>query len=578
MARKKLKKHKEQLKQCEAIRTHAVEELKKAKRTVAEMKEKLATIDKSREIATEEARNISMELEGNSVGQDTYGDDTCKPELDNARKQYEVVIAKLYNAKQDLRKMKNEFEASSILKVSSIQKEKDAKKCAHSSAEQQSQLSEEITFVEESLMQINLASKHAKKEELKILAEKDSLCQSYKVAMEEIERKLASLKKVHHVELVANLEIKLAETSKEIELVQKKIQNSKISKLNFAKTLKMELHDSKEILQKVAEEGIFLHNLLESLKSEHENVMKEHVKLEEKETESDCLVNNLHVQIQRSKVELERAILEESKARAEFRDLMSSLEKLTSESENVIKNSGIMKKNTQELMGETKEARFALIEAEKKHQTALIDAEKTKNAKEITLNQIKLISENSNQPKTSTTSGSGTNIVVTAEKFKSFSQRAKDSERLAEIKMAPSMAQLEVVIASEKELNKKINAIHEEGKEIELATQDALKKAELHDAARIAMEQDLKGWRERDLVVTELETLDKEPSAPTKVVVVKPKIMSIESMMKRTIVVNRCGIFHCNIKHAQGASSYRIPGRKSVCLLSQHFYGFLIAV
>lgn len=121
------------------------------------------------------------------------------------------------------------------MKASSFQKEEDAKKCAHSNTEQKIQLSEEIAFVEESLMQINISSKHAKEEELKILAEKDSFCQSYKFTLEETERKLASLKKVSHVDLVANLEIKLAETSKEIEFVQKEIRNSKI---NLAKTLK----------------------------------------------------------------------------------------------------------------------------------------------------------------------------------------------------------------------------------------------------------------------------------------------------------------------------------------------------
>jgi len=40
---------------------------------------------------------------------------------------------------------------------------------------------------------------------------------------------------ISHVDLVANLEIKLAETSKEIEFVQKEIRNSKI---NLAKTFK----------------------------------------------------------------------------------------------------------------------------------------------------------------------------------------------------------------------------------------------------------------------------------------------------------------------------------------------------
>ncbi|KAG0499120.1 hypothetical protein HPP92_003811 [Vanilla planifolia] len=60
------------------------------------------------------------------------------------------------------------------------------------------------------------------------------------------------------------------------------------------------------------------------------------------------------------------------------------------------------------------------------------------------------------------------------------------------------MAQVEAVRASENEAIKRLETTQKEINDIGLATQDALKRAEMADAAKKAVEGELKRWRERE--------------------------------------------------------------------------------
>ncbi|XP_010241162.1 PREDICTED: WEB family protein At5g55860-like [Nelumbo nucifera] len=591
LAKKALNKLKEQLRNAETTKVQAHAELEKAKKTVEDLTNKLKTVNESKECAikaTEGARNQVKQLEEeNSTGLAGTGG-AWKQDFERTREQYTAAMTELDAAKQELSKIRQDFEASMEAKVAAIQQAVEAEGAANTCKERASELSKEIVAAQESLIHVKLASLQAQEEQANIIAEKDAQRQSYKAALEEAEKKLQSIKKEFDPELTRNLEAKLAETAAEIGSLQKEIEDVRASDLDSVKTVTLDLDDAKEALQKVAEEESSLRSLVDSLKLELESIKKEHLELKEKETETESVAGNLHVKLRKSKAELEAALAEESKAKRASDELISTLLQLTSESENAKTEAEAMMKKAEELREEAQATQIALEEAEEKLQVALKEAEEAKAAEAKALDQIKDLSERTNAARAST-SESGANITISKEEFESLSRKVEESDKLAEMKVAAAMAQVEAVKASENEALKRLEANEKEIEEIKAATEEALKRAELAEAAKRAIEGELKRWREREQKrATEAASrILAETQMPVETSLhnahhhhhhiqkhnPSENVSSIRKMDKdkipvamKALIPNLSGVFHHHKKKSQleGGSPSYLPGEKPV--------------
>ncbi|XP_042403495.1 WEB family protein At5g55860-like isoform X1 [Zingiber officinale] len=582
LAKKELNKYKEQLNNAETTRIQALAELESAKLTVEELTKKLNEINESKESAlkaTEAAKGQTKKLEDVSSVENIGNSSGWEQEFDNAREQYAVAITELDAAKQELRRIKKEFDASMEAKLNAIQQEAEAKELFDANTNKVAELSKEISAAQESLMHVKLATDQARQDELKIHSEKDATRLSYKQALEEAEKKLASLKKEFDPEVNKNLESKLAETNAEIEVVQKKLEDARAKNLEFVTTETSELDGAKEMLQKLVEEENSLRTLVESLKLELEAVQKEHAELKEKDAVTESVVSNLHLKLQKCKAELEAAVIAESKATSASDDLVSALQQLSSESQTALQEAEEMKKSAEELNGEAKAAQSALVEAEEKLQFALKDAEEAKAAETRALDLIKELSAKTNVARAST-SESGANITISKEEYESLTRKVDESEKLTEMKVGAALAQVEAVHASENEAIKKLEAARKEMEDMEAATEEALKKAEMAEAAKKAVEGELKKWREKELkraaetasrILAETQ-MSAEPLPPKPVAhssktsektdenckVLKP------SSSKKSLFQNFSGIFHRKKSQVDGGSPSYLPGEKPV--------------
>jgi chromosome segregation ATPase len=156
-----------------------------------------------------------------------------------------------------------------------------------------------------------------------------------------------------------------------------------------------------------------------------------------------------------------------------------------------------MQTRAAELRDEAEAARTALVEAEQKLQSSLKEAEVAKAAESKALDQIRQLTDRATAARASI-SEPGANITISKEEFESLSRKVEQSEKLAEMKVAAAMAQVEAVRASENEAIKKLEAARKEMEDMELATEEALKKAETAEAANKAVESELKRWREKE--------------------------------------------------------------------------------
>lgn len=584
LAQKELNKLKEQLKNAEDTKAQALIELEKAKGTVEDLSHKLNVINESKESAikaTEAAKNQAKQIEESNCSNPAGSDSGRKQNLETEREKYMSVITELDAAKQELRKLRQDCDATLEAKVAAFNLAAEAENSAKANMERVSELSREISAVQESIGQVKLATLQAQQEQAKVFADKDVQRQSYKATLEESAKKLLALKNQFDPELTQNLEMRLTETMNEIAALQEQMENAKASDLDSVRIVTLELDDAKGSLQKVVEEESSLRSLVESLKVELENMKKQHSELKEKEAETESVAGNLHVKLRKSKSELEACLAEEAKIRGASEEMISTLHQLSLETENARQEAEEMKNKAMELKKEAEATKIALEEADKKLRVALEEAEEAKGAEVRALDQIKTLSERTNAARAST-SESGAKITISREEFESLSRKVEESDTLAEMKVAAAMAQVEAVKASENEAMKKLETTQKEIEDMRAATEEALKRAEMAEAAKRAVEGELRRWREREQkkaaeaaarILAETEMSSESSPHHYRIQKQNPLGKNIEvrkldkekiSVSKKTLVPNISGIFHRKRNQIEGGSPSYLPGEKPV--------------
>ncbi|KAK8623064.1 hypothetical protein V6N13_117958 [Hibiscus sabdariffa] len=239
-----------------------------------------------------------------------------------------------------------------------------------------------------------------------------------------------------------------------------------------------------------------------------------------------------------------------------------------------------MKKEAEKLKLEAETSRIALEEAEKQLAVALEEAEAAKDAETRALDQIKMLSEKTNAARASI-SESGPNITISREELESLSRKVEESDNLSEMKVAAAMAQVEAVKASENEALKRLEATQKEIEDMKVAAADALKRAEMAEAAKRAVEGELRRWREREqkkaaeaasriLAEAQMSTesspqhyrIQKPPNAPEKIVQVSKLEKEKSFVSKKVLLPNISGIFNRRKNQIEGGSPSLLPGEK----------------
>ncbi|XP_042027245.1 WEB family protein At5g55860-like [Salvia splendens] len=257
LAKKELNKLKEQLKNAETTKVDALSELEKAKQTVEDLSQKLRVINESKDSAiksTEAAKHQANQLaEANdNVLEGVNGHSNGDVETDKV--QYLNDVAELNAAKQEVRKIRLEYDASLEEKEKAAKQAVVADTAAKASMERVGKLSAESASVHESIQQVKLAHMQAKEDETKICADKEKQKQLYKDRIEGSVKRLVALKKDVDPEVARNLESELNGTLSEIESLRKEMENTRVSDLGSVKAITVELIGAKESLDKAAEE------------------------------------------------------------------------------------------------------------------------------------------------------------------------------------------------------------------------------------------------------------------------------------------------------------------------------------
>ncbi|KAG8386010.1 hypothetical protein BUALT_Bualt03G0104600 [Buddleja alternifolia] len=585
LAQKQLNKLKEQLKNAETTKVEALSELERAKRTVEELSQKLKTINESKDSAiraTEVAKHQAKQFANMKNDNSEETNKSSNLDLEHAKFQYIDAVTELNAAKQELRKIRQEYDASMEAKDIAVNQADEAENAVKANMGKVDELSKEITTVKESIQQVKLANAQTKEEETKICVDKDNQKQSYKARLHGTVEKLLALRKDIDPGLNKNLEAQLGETLLEIEALRTEMGSKRDADFDSVKIVTLELDGAKESLSKVAEEENSLRSLVETLKLEIDNVKKQHCELKEKEGETESIAGNLHVKLRKAKSELEEALAEEAKIRGASDEMIATIHQLSLESENAKREAEEMKQKTEELKQETEATRIKLEEAEKKLKVATEEAEEAKSAEIRVLDQIKMLSEKNDAARASSV-GPEARITISKDEFESLGRKVEESEKLAEMKVSAAMAQVEAVKASENEALHRFKAMQKEIEDMKNATHEALKKAEMAEAAKNAVEGELRRWREREQkkaaetasrILAETEkSFESSVDNYYQLQRQRPQERAIEtrklekaktSVSKKVLMPSLSSVFRKKKNKVEGGSPSYLPGEKPV--------------
>ncbi|KAI4298836.1 hypothetical protein L6164_032352 [Bauhinia variegata] len=466
LAQRELNKIKQKLESSDNTKSKALVELEKAKLTLKDLQTKLTAVKESKQAAIEAAeivKNQAKQLE-EAKSQKAIGFEAWKRELEHARKTYTTTVTELDAAKKELTKIRQDFDAALEAKSAAFQAAGEAQRSANLNKEKFSELSKEIVAVKLSIEEVKQATENARKDQQKIMAEKEQKLSDYKAAQKEAQMKLMSLKKEYDPEHIRDLEMKLVETSAEVEVLQEKMKKAHASEMDAVRRITSELNEATITLQDVVEVESTLRELVASLREEVERVKKE-------------------------KEQVEEAVVQDEQS--------LKLHQLTSETEQARREAEEMSRKAEELKKEAEAARIAAEEAEKKLEPLRKEAEIAKAAEERAIGEMKILSEMQGKTQVSNSEFHG-KIRLSVEEFEALSGKVKVCQDMIEKAEAVSMAQLEVINKRREEAERKVEANLKAIEEIKTATEIALKNAEMAESAKMVLEGELKRWRQEE--------------------------------------------------------------------------------
>ncbi|CAJ1941542.1 unnamed protein product [Sphenostylis stenocarpa] len=490
LAQKELNKIKKQVDNAEADKAKALSDLESAKEILKDLTTRLTNVRESKQSAMEAAeavKNQGKRFE-KTLSLKAVGYEAWKKELEHARKEYITTITELDSSKQELTKIRQDFDAVMGAKLAALQAAGEAQRSAILNSERISELSNEIATMKASIEQLKLTSEQSHEER------EAQLMSYYKNAKEEARRNLESLKNEYDPELMQSLDVKLVQTNAEIEALQEHIKKLHASKMDSVRLLTSELKEATKTLQDIAEEKNSLKKLVFFLMTELKQVRNEQNGVKEKEHATEALAASLTVELQGTMGETKLApgTVEDLEADI-FYIQTKKIQKLQLETEGARREAEEIRRKAQELKREAEKCRVVAEDAEQKLELVLVEAQEAKAAHQRAVKEIKILSEVGTVPN-SKFSGK---IKMSSEEFEAMRAKAKECEELVVKKEAIVMAELQQIYARKNEVDRKVETNLKAIEETKAATETALWSAEMADSSKVAIETELKRWRQQ---------------------------------------------------------------------------------
>ena len=477
-----------QLRTTEAAKAQALRDLQMADRTLQQLTNKLQTLTDSKQasIAAREAAKLrAKELGEERARRAEQGDDIWKAIVDNERELCRTTTAELVACEGQLADLRQDFDSAVVEKLAMFQKAEAAQDELQKKQARQSLLMKDVEELRQKFDQVKLATFETEEEYMKLIVEKEELLHSHKLNKEHVEKEIKRLQDKYVP--TDTLQEKLEETMEAIKVLQEQLHDIQSSDLYAIRKMAAELDSAKRALEEAVAEESSLQTCIDSTKWQLEGLKSEREESEKMVLEAESIAEQMQADLETSKAELDTAM-----SGCGF-IMQSCVEKLLEEAEMARHEAETSSKSAELLREEAKAASTVTQEADEKLKKALEEAEEAKAVERRAEEQIYYYQGND-----AAESGSTRRIRLSAEEFNSMNKKIEECTNKADIEVATAIAQVEAINAREKGITEKLEEMLKENEALQSEIREALKRAEMAEAARRLVETELQKWRQNE--------------------------------------------------------------------------------
>ncbi|KAF1867143.1 hypothetical protein Lal_00049571 [Lupinus albus] len=499
LAQRELNNIKKQLDIGETTKAKALSDLESATMNLQNLTTMLISVRETKQSAMDAAevvKNQSKRLE-KALSLKAVGFEAWKGEIEHARKEYLKTVAELDASKQELTKIRQDYDSALEAKLAAFHTAGEAERAVKLNSERVTELSREIASMNASIEQLKFVSdEQTQEEEEDVMGQKESQLSFYKTAKEEALEKLESLKNEYDPQLIQSLDTKLTDSTLEIESLQEQLKKLHASEMDSVKLITSELKEATKTLQCIASEEISLKNLVFSLSTELKQVKKERDEVKEKQRAAEALADKLsgELQLRMEEARPQPGSVEEQEANI-FYEQSLKIVKLSSETENAIREAEEMRRKAHELKQEAEKSQVMAEQVLKKVQLVLEEVKEAKAEEQRAIEKIKIMSKGEGKVSKSKFSGK---IKLTNVEYESLSGKVKEGEKMVEKKEEDVMTEVKAILRRKTKVETKVEANLKTIEIIKASTEMALWNAEIADSAKVAIESELRRFGQKE--------------------------------------------------------------------------------
>lgn len=512
---------KEQVVNLEKTKASLLHELAEARKSLEHINEKTIAADRSvGQGSGDDVQNIDIVGQGPTDIEEKHV--VWETQLRVTKEKHMAAVAELEHARQELLKLKQEYFVSLKEKDSLSEQTGVALAAAADNAKRAEDLVTEIAGINESLVLLKLACIEAKKDKTALMEAKQGETKELTTGegiqteisnqeskANELQRKLAAMEnelaglqeelrssKVEDVQAASSTR----DVHANLEALKLELERTRMSEESAASSLQSlstELEEAKATLKQELDTGASLSAILESHRTESEMMKKELTELKEREANATSAAAVLTGELTRVRAELIEATAAQAKAIESISGLSQALEQVEAEAAEAKGEADALQEEASRASSDAEQAKGELQNAETMLQKALQEADAAKAAEAAAVDRVKSLHVKAYAARASEVD-SGTGITISQDEYKSLKRKVQEAEDLANMRVMAAMAQVEAVRVSEQEILQKLVMVNEDIENTKAATKQALQRAENADAAKSALESELKRLRERE--------------------------------------------------------------------------------
>jgi hypothetical protein len=430
--------------------------------------------------------------------------------LNSTRERHKSLVAKVMLVKDDFTKVQEDYDSLLIGTDISVRKAQEAFAASKDAEKQVEELTVEFQRLKEvfDLAQATCHDAEEHKKGVLIARDEDSLAweKDLRQAGKELDQICMHLSSVQELQskldtsssLLLDLKNELATCleAKVIKEAQEQESGTHKSKQEEAIILlRNELEEHRESISKVTDELCSLKATAASLKSELSKEKAALAAIQQREAMASITMQSLKVEIKLCQQELEGAVHAKEKRRDETVELPKVLQDAAKEADEAKSIAAKAQEELRKAKEEVEQAKAALSTMEVRLEAALREIDANKESERLALNALEgtKVAANIKQQQ-----GSSQMVTLALDEYASLNERSHRAEDLAHEKTAAAMAQLEAAKESESRALSKLNETYKALEERKRALLAATEQADRATEGKLAMEQELRKWREEN--------------------------------------------------------------------------------